>query len=169
MFKLLDFLWLCLAAAAVFWIAARILAWWRQPKMGGKTGPAMYSSLRNQALTGSRAVFALAAPPPDAPAWGVLMETGCAVGTATLVSLADGSASLYFSGGGGVIGGGGHESVRAAALTFVQLAGRDLPSLAPAEQFPLPGTGRTVFYVLTDSGAFTGEASAKDISTPDRT
>ena len=62
----------------------------------------IYSNLRAQALTGSRAAFGLEPTSPDAPAWGVLMEIGFPEGTASLVAMSDGSASLYFSGGGGL-------------------------------------------------------------------
>ena len=40
--------------------------------------------------------------------WGALMEMGFPDGAATIVTLADGTTSLYTSEGGGVIGGGEH-------------------------------------------------------------
>jgi hypothetical protein len=126
-----------------------------------KTNASIYSDLRTQALTGSPAAFGLDPAPPNAPAWGVLMETGYPEGTATLLSLSDGSASLYFSGGGGVIGGSGHESVRRVATAFVRMAGEQQPSMSPTTTFPLPRADRTVFYVLTDSGVFTTEAEER--------
>ena len=129
-----------------------------QQQSTAKTSVPIYSDLRTQALTGSRAAFGLDATSPDAPAWGVLMETGFPEGTATLVSMSDGSASLYFSGGGGVIGGSGHENVRRVATNFVRLAGQQQASMVATKTFPLPRTGRTVFYVLTDSGVFSTEA-----------
>jgi hypothetical protein len=47
--------------------------------------------------------------------WAILMETGLADACYTLVAVADGSASLYFSNGGGIIGGGEHPEGAAAA------------------------------------------------------
>jgi len=123
-----------------------------------KVSAPIYSDLRNQALTGSRAAFALGPAPAEAPAWGVLMETGVPDGSYTLVSMSDGSASLYLSSGGGVIGGIEHERVRRVSEAFVRFAGQSLAEMAATREFPLPRTGRTVFYVLTDSGVFTSEA-----------
>ena len=58
----------------------------------------------------------------DYPVWGIVMETGFPDGSFTLVSLAEGTTSLYFSNGGGIIGGGEHESVRQAASYFLTRA-----------------------------------------------
>jgi len=91
------------------------------------------------------------------------METGFPEGTATLVSMSDGSASLYCSGGGGVIGGIGHETVRRAATAFVGLAGHHQSNMTATKTFPLPRAGRTIFYVLTDSGVFSAEADENDL------
>lgn len=123
-----------------------------------KTSTPIYSALRTQALTGSRTTFSLDPSPTDAPVWGVLMEIGYPEGMATLLSMSDGSASLYFSGGGGVIGGIGHENVRRAATAFVRLANVHRSSMNTTKTFPLPRAGRTIFYALTDSGVFTAEA-----------
>jgi hypothetical protein len=38
---------------------------------------------------------------PEAPVWGILMETGYSEATATLLALGDGTTSLYLSSGGG--------------------------------------------------------------------
>jgi hypothetical protein len=77
---------------------------------------------------------------------------------ASLVSLADDSASVYFSTGGGVIGGQAHDAVANAAKAFVQAAHRDLAKLKapPDELLPKPGYVR--FFVLTDEGKRFAEA-----------
>lgn len=54
--------------------------------------------------------------------WGILMETGYPQGIATLVSLADGTTSLYFSNGDGMIGGGQHANIAQASKAFVAAA-----------------------------------------------
>lgn len=128
-----------------------------------KTNAPIYSDLRMQALTGSRIAFGLDPTSPAAPAWGVLMEIGYPEGTATLLSLSDGSASLYFSGGGGIIGGSGHETVRRAAKAFVRIAGQRQTSMRTTTMFPLPQAGSTVFYVLAGSGVFTTEADEREL------
>lgn len=114
--------------------------------------PDIYADLRGRFLGGSRALFGLPPLTAESAAWGVLMEMGYPEGTATLVSLIDGNASLYFSGGGGVIGGGDHAPVSAAAREFVRLAGAKLPSMEASAAQPLPSAGLTSFYVLTDDG-----------------
>ncbi|MFN0244687.1 MAG: hypothetical protein ACKVWV_17510 [Planctomycetota bacterium] len=86
------------------------------------------------------------------------METGFDGGTATLAAMSDGTASLYLSNGGGVIGGVQHATVRRAAMEFVRSVGRRLTEFRATERTPLPRVGRTVFYVLTDSGVYTAEA-----------
>jgi hypothetical protein len=87
--------------------------------------------------------------------WGVLMETGYPEAIVTLVSLADGTTSLYFSNGGGMIGGGGHPSVAEATKSFLASAEKFYPKMSLSDSYPLPTIGRVKFYVLTYSGTFT--------------
>ena len=91
------------------------------------------------------------------------METGYPEATATLVALADGSASIYYSSGGGVIGGGPHESISAAAKRFVRLGGDFIPRMSPATEFPLPPIGRTRFYVLATKGVVSFETAVAEL------
>ncbi|MFT5506445.1 MAG: hypothetical protein ACI8XC_004173, partial [Gammaproteobacteria bacterium] len=49
------------------------------------------------------------------PVWGIIMEMGLAEGRITLIALADGSTTLYFSNGSGLNGGGENLAVRQAA------------------------------------------------------
>src|SRR5687768_14638294 len=79
----------------------------------------LYEGLRSQALSLRREQAGIPEPSSEAPAWGILMETGYTGATVTLLSLADGTASLYFSSGGGVIGGQAHEAVRQAVAGFI--------------------------------------------------
>src|SRR4030042_4174386 len=63
------------------------------------------------------------APTDAAPhVWGVMMETGYAVGFATLVSLADGTTSLYYSTGGGMLGSADYSPVANASNGLVAQA-----------------------------------------------
>jgi hypothetical protein len=116
----------------------------------------VYSSLRHQALSTRRAEIGLSAPSHDAPVWGVLMETGYPGATATLFALGDGTTSLYLSSGGGVIGGHAHENVRQANAAFIEVANQFYQQMMPCESFPIPETGQTIFYSLTDEGILTG-------------
>jgi len=105
----------------------------------------------------------IAAPPPEAPVWGILMETGYPGATATLFALNDGTTSLYLSSGGGVIGGHAHQDVRQANAEFVETANHYYQDLDPTESFPVPEEGYTLFYLLTDSYVLTGAGHEEDL------
>jgi hypothetical protein len=160
----LTTIFFCLMAGLVVAVLAVML--WPRRKVAGaaRARPVdVYSDLRGRFLGGSRAHFGLPPPTPEAAAWGVLMEMSYPEGTATLVSLIDGNASLYFSGGGGVIGGGNHAPVSAAARDFVRLASAKLPAMEAAATQPLPPAGLTSFYVLTDGGPRTLSAPEEEL------
>jgi hypothetical protein len=95
--------------------------------------------------------------------WGVLMETGYPEAVVTLVSLADGTASLYFSSGGGMIGGGKHIPLARSAKAFVATAEKYLQQMDLTRVFPLPTVGRVRFYVLTFSGVLTLDADENEL------
>jgi deazaflavin-dependent oxidoreductase (nitroreductase family) len=127
--------------------------------------PRVFSDLRDHALHAPRASLGLAAPSSATTPWGVLMETGYAEATATVVAFADGSASIYLSTGGGFLGGQGHETVRRAAIGMVQAAGPAQSHTTQTTAFPLPAPGQVVFYLRTDAGVFTGSATEQELGT----
>jgi hypothetical protein len=94
---------------------------------------------------------------------GALMETGYQEAVATLVVLADGTTSLYFSNGGGVIGAGQHKPVAAASSAFLQAAQQNLSLMQSTVVFPLPRLKHARFYVLDTSGSWTSEAVEQDL------
>jgi hypothetical protein len=105
-------------------------------------------------------------PTNNAPhVWGVLMETGYAVGTATLVSLADGTTSLYYSTGGGMLGSGEYTPVAEASKALIAQAENHLLQMSSTEKFPLPDVGQVKFTLLTYSGTFSVEESEKKLAT----
>jgi len=95
--------------------------------------------------------------------WGVLMETGYDVGNATLVCLADGTTSLYYSTGGGMIGSSQYKPMAEASKGLVTEAERHLEHLAPTSDFPLPGAGEVRFYFLTYTGVLPAHATESDL------
>ena len=123
----------------------------------------VYSALRHQALSTRRTEVGIPAPPPEAPVWGILMETGYPEATATLLALGDGTTSLYLSSGGGIIGGHAPEGVRQANAEFLDTANQYYQHLEPTESFPVPAEGQTLFYVLTDSGVLGGTGLEDDL------
>jgi hypothetical protein len=93
--------------------------------------------------------------------WGVVMETGMDSGFYTLVVLADGITSLYFSTGGGVIGAGEHSAVRVESSKYLALAESSVSSATPSSSFPPPADGQTTFHFFTFDG--TKSYSAKEV------
>lgn len=118
----------------------------------------IYTKLRGQAL----GVTAKSLGVSDG-VHGVVMETGYPEAVVTLVAMADGAASLYFSNGGGIIGAGEHERPKVAARSLIAFAAHNLEGFVPTTSTPLPDPGRTRFYVLADRGIFTAEASEVDL------
>ena len=99
------------------------------------------------------------APTDAAPhVWGVMMETGYPVGFATLVSLADGTTSLYYSTGGGMLGSADYSPVADASKALIAQAENHLEQLSPNKIFPLPEVGQVRFIFLTYTGISTTEA-----------
>src|SRR5262249_51523623 len=95
--------------------------------------------------------------------WGLLMETGYPQAVASLVALADGTVSLYFSNGGGSIGLGPHPGPKRVSQELLKLAPQFLQYCQPAQEFPLPSRSRTRFYLLTRDGIVTAEAEEEEL------
>ena len=130
-----------------------------------KALPDVYNGLRTQMLQSSRSKLNLPqASTPKTP-WGVVMDWGVTKGTATVVALSDGHASIYLSSGGGYMGGGqSHDAIRKAAQKFVATAA-DVQTLTHLTTvYPLPQRGDVTFYFLTDVGVFVASASEKELS-----
>ncbi|MEO6908658.1 MAG: hypothetical protein ABI210_12290 [Abditibacteriaceae bacterium] len=133
----------------------------RKPRQNGYKIADAYEGLRNQALTFNPDDLHLGRADKQ-KVWGVLMETGHEKAVATLVAMADNTASLYFSNGGGIIGSGQHEGPAKAAQLLVSEASQFVNDCELIENYPLPEPGRTRFYLLTYNGIFSTEASEED-------
>jgi len=116
--------------------------------------------LRDKLLTSSAKEVGLSGKDAKAKVWGVLMEIALPNGVATLVSVRDGTASLYTSTGGGILGG---YSAQKEAKRFVAEAEKHLASMKPTKSFPYPEVGRIKFYVLTPNGVYTAEAGENEV------
>jgi hypothetical protein len=124
-----------------------------------------YLGLRNQILKLNRKQIGLPAPPKPTEPWAAVMDWGVTNGTATVIAIADGTASIYLSSGGGSIGGGqSHDSIRKGAQKMVSVAGEFQSQMRTTDTFPLPQPGQVTFYVLTDAAAFTASASQEELS-----
>jgi hypothetical protein len=161
---------LVILIALFAWISPKILSKSRQAdgstssrEASGTALSNTYLGLRNQMLQASRAKLGLPATSKPTEPWGVLMDWGVPKGTATVVAMSDGSASVYLSSGGGFLGGIGHENVRKAAQATVAAANEAQPQMHLTTTYPLPQRGEVIFYVLTDTGVFTASASEADL------
>jgi len=112
-----------------------------------------YPKLREQILRGSVGQI---------EPWGAsdgpiatLMDWNLGSGTATVVAVADGSASIYASTGGGHIGGGqSHKEIRQAAFQALGVAYELRGLLRLTSEFPFPSPGEVFFYLVTGIGVY---------------
>jgi hypothetical protein len=142
-----------------------------QGKSGGKIAPAdaeeaakaseVMKELRNRVLTTAPQELGLTEADAKAKVWAVLMEMPRPGGVATLLSIRDGTASLYTTTGGGILGG---YSAQKEAQEFVIEAEKHLARMKPTESFPYPETGRIRFYLRTPDGVYTVEADEKQLT-----
>lgn len=123
----------------------------------------VYSGLRNRVLNLDPKEVGLVQSSETPNVWGVLMETGYEEAVVTLVSLADGTTSLYFSNGGGMIGGGEHATVAQSTKSFVASAEKYYQQMTSTQSFPTPVIGRVKFYILTFSGKFTMDVDENEL------
>ena len=130
------------------------------PQSSPQAGAAM-KALRDRLLTSSPKEVGLSGEDATAKVWGVLMEVALPDGVATLVSVRDGTASLYTSTGGGILGG---YRARNEAKRFVAEAEKHLASMKPTKSFPYPEVGRMKFYVLTQDGVYTADENGKELA-----
>ena len=93
----------------------------------------------------------------------VLMDTGYLEAAVTLVSVFDGSASLYFSNGGGTIGSGKHENVKSASQKLVTLSEKYFKRMKEVKEYPIASPDYTTFYVVTTEGVFTYTTKEADL------
>ena len=87
-----------------------------------------------------------------APILVLLMETGYEEAVATLVAVADGTTSLYFSNGGGFVGAGAHADVAEASGRWLETGREFLPQLSAVSDPALPDVGLTQFVAVTPEG-----------------
>lgn len=122
----------------------------------------IYLNLRNQVLDLAQNNTSSLLD-PTSPLIGVLMETGYDEAVVTLVTIADGTVSLYFSNGGAMIGLGEHEEPRKACVDFLSFAIQFLSQAVPVSKYPLPLKGQTLFYFLTSTGILSAEGKENDL------
>jgi hypothetical protein len=104
--------------------------------------------------------------PAQAGVWAVIMELAVDAETATIVAMADGTASLYVSSGFGVIGGRDHSRVREAAQRMVASAPHAV-GVPVSDEYPKPSAGAVRFYFREDGTTRTIEIEEEAIRLDD--
>jgi len=95
--------------------------------------------------------------------WGAVMDMSFPGGVASLVSLEDGSTSLYTSTGGGVIGGGAHPPVVEATHAFLDAVAVYAPQFSPTDSDDVPEPGHIRFHALGFDGRRGADALEADL------
>lgn len=121
-----------------------------------------YKDLRGQVFSVKLEQIGLANTEDERP-YAIVMDMGMKEGTATLVSIVDGNASMYLSSGGGIIGGYGHENCRRAAIDFVNMGQGYFSKMVSVDSFPLPKANNVRFYILTNKGKYSIEEEIEKI------
>lgn len=122
-----------------------------------------YLELRGHIFAATPGQIGLTTTSEENP-YAIVMDLGMGEdGTATLVSIVDGNASMYLSTGGGVIGGYAHETVRKAATDFVNMGRSYFSKMNPVDSFPLPKADNVRFYILTNKGKYSIEEEIQRI------
>jgi len=119
----------------------------------------IYDELRGRAL--GLTADELGLEPDEAPMLATLMELGYPEAVASLVTIADGAASLYFSNGGGMIGAGEHESVAHMARSFVAASAAYAEQMQEVVIPPLPARDSVRFQLVTGRGVRSAEVPQK--------
>jgi hypothetical protein len=139
---------------------------WRRrtkSKTAKPNGKDVFLGLRNQLMAGDAASFGIAPSKRFPRVWGVLFEQGMGDAVATVVSLADGTTSLYTSTGGGVVGGGDRPGVAEATERFLDAVETSLDLTTPIDTLPLPEPEEVRFNVLTFDGPRTVSARRAEL------
>jgi hypothetical protein len=124
-----------------------------------QTPQEIYLGLRRNILTLDGAQIGFVAKPGLTEAWGVVTDLGSENGWMTLVSLAEGTTSMYTSTGGGILGAGEDKTGTPAGASagLVMVAGKYFQQMQLTKEFPLPAAPNVRFYVLTSGGVYTTE------------
>ncbi len=138
------------------------MAWFRRSEGHDGRGDLADAYLGLRRLVLSLTPHQLSPEAAAAPVLALLLETGHPRAVATLVGVADGTTSLYFSTGGGILGSGEHAPVAEATRVWLERCATDLRLLGPTHSEPEPpDEGVTQFVAVTPDGTV-GEAAPQD-------
>jgi hypothetical protein len=117
-----------------------------------QTGADSMRELRLRALSTPAKEFGIAPTNEFPRTYAVLIDFPIDQITATIVSLSDGSSSLYTTSTFGIIGGGFHEKVKTAATHLIAASDKFFEEAKPTKHFPYPAQGKVRFYLVSFTG-----------------
>jgi hypothetical protein len=112
----------------------------------------IYAGLRDDLLSLEPSSVGIHPTQETPNVWGLVMDWNLDRAVATIVSLADGTTSMYLSTGGGSIGAGEHPAPAAASIAAIRLAETRIDDFPAASVSPVPVRGKTALTLLTFSG-----------------
>jgi hypothetical protein len=124
----------------------------------------IYIEQRDKALAVRPGDLGIAQSPDTPHVWGMLIDIGYPKSLLSMVTLANGTTSLFSGIGSGVLGAETRPGIAQAAKALVAESEKYLQKMHSTTTFPVPGAGRVKFYLLTFSGVFTLEAAEQDLS-----
>jgi hypothetical protein len=124
---------------------------------------ATYMELRDMVFASDPAKLGCRKPDTRDLVWGMVIETGYPDAVATMIVLADGTISLYFSSGGGLVGLGDYEHIAEAGQRLLGLGDVLTPHFDQATDYSLPEKSHTRVYLMAYSGFL---ASEVNLNTP---
>lgn len=100
---------------------------------------------------------------PDGNAATIVMDVNVDGTVISVMSSAEGDASIYLSSGGAMIGGGQHANVRSRAISFANEAAKHKAEMQPVKDYPYPEAGKVRFYLRVRDGVFVAEATRSEL------
>jgi hypothetical protein len=153
-----------LLGLALMAVAARMSLALSQGNRATAADPARQSltaKLRLSALTRKPEPVGISVPNTPAGVWGAITDMTLSTNrSATVVAMADGSASIYWGDAGGIIGGKGQESVNAAAKAAVATMETCAPAMKARGVLPLPHANHVRLYALSRAGLLSSDEIA---------
>lgn len=124
---------------------------------------AMAQALREQALALQPSDINVVLPAEPITVYGVVMDMSLTDGSATLVALLSGDASIYFDRGGGMLSGGSQNHVAMAAKGLVNVAQTEIARFQPGKTAS-PPRGDARITVLTNKGLRTATVREQSLA-----
>ncbi len=122
-----------------------------------------YLQLRQRILSLKPVELGLAPTAALPDVWGVIVELGYTEGSATLVSLADGTTSLHYSTGGGLLSRADYAPLAEASKALVIAGQKFVSQMSGTTDFSLPEAGHVRFLLLTYIGIVAAVATEKSL------